>query len=169
MPILRTLSLFLIASLLVAGCKVSIAFQGGKLDERIETISIQYFESRAALATPNYSQSFTEKLRDVFLQQTNLTLVDEYGHLQIEGEVTGYDTRPVAVTGGETAALSRLSITVSVRCINTIDEESSFEQTFKRFADFSSSQNLADVEEGLIEDINDQLTQDIFNKVVSDW
>ena len=151
------------------GCKVSYSFQGGKLGENYKTISIQYFESRAALASPTYSQDFTEALRDVFLQQTNLDLADQFGDIQLEGEVTGYDTRPVAVTGNETAALSRLTISVMVRCTNALDETESFEQTFRRFADFNASDNLADVEEGLIADINEQLVQDVFNKVVSDW
>ena len=155
--------------LLLAGCKVNYSFQGGKLNEDIQTISIQYFESRAPLAAPNYSQAFTEALRDVFLQQTNLSLVDEFGDLQIEGDVIGYDTRPAAVTGNEAAALTRLTITVQVRCESPKDEDLSFEQSFKRFADFSASQNLADVEEALIDDINEQLTQDVFNKIVSDW
>ena len=105
----------------------------------------------------------------MFLQQTNLNLADQFGDIQLEGEVTGYDTRPIAVTGDETAALSRLTITVMVRCTNTKVEEDSFEQSFQRFADYSASDNLADVEDGLIEDINDQLVQDVFNKVVSDW
>lgn len=166
---IRAFIIALLTATVFSGCGISYSFQGGKLNEAIETISIQYFETRAALASPTYSQSFTESLRDVFLQQTNLTQVDQYGHLQLEGEVTGYDTRPVAVTGDETAALSRLTVTLMVRCVNTVEEDKSFEQTFKRFADFSSSQNLADVEEGLIEDINDQLVQDVFNKIVSDW
>ncbi len=156
-------------TLLLAGCGIRYGFQGGQLNEAIETVSIQYFETRAPLASPTYSQAFTESLRDVFLQQTNLSQVDQYGHLQLEGEITGYDTRPVAVTGDETAALSRLTVSIMVRCENTIEEDKSFEQTFRRFADFNSSENLADVEEALIRHINDQLVQDVFNKVVSDW
>ena len=40
---------------------------------------------------------------------------------------------------------------------------------FSRFSDYESSQNLASIEDELIKDINDQLTQDIFNKAVSNW
>ena len=61
------------------------------------------------------------------------------------------------------------AISEGVRCTDALDDTKSFEQSFKRFADFDASQNLADVEESLIADINDQLVQDIFNRVVSDW
>ena len=94
---------------------------------------------------------------------------DQFGHVQLEGDVTGYDVRPQAVTGSETAALNRLTVTITVRCTDALDDSKSFEQSFKRFADFDAGDNLADVEEGLIAEINDQLVQDIFNRVVSDW
>jgi len=75
----------------------------------------------------------------------------------------------MAIQGNETAALNRLTITVSVRFKNQKDKKQNFESNFTRFADFASSENLTSVEEGLIEEINDQLVQDIFNKSVSNW
>ena len=64
---------------------------------------------------------------------------------------------------------NRLTITVKVKFTNTKDKELDFETNFSRFADYESSQNLASIEDVLIKDINDQLTQDIFNKAVSNW
>ena len=37
------------------------------------------------------------------------------------------------------------------------------------FSDFESSQNLADVQDELIEAIFEQITEDIFNRAFSDW
>jgi len=121
------------------------------------------------LASANLSQTFTEDLKDKFISQTNLDLVTTNGDLQFEGSITGYRVTSVAIQGNETAALNRLSITVKAKFTNTKDREQDFETSFTRYSDYESSKNLASIEDELIEDINDQLTQDIFNKAVSNW
>jgi hypothetical protein len=135
----------------------------------VETVSIGFFQANAALTPPRASQLFTEKLKDVFLTQTNLTLVKSSGDLEFEGAITDYRTSPVAIQGNETAALTRVTMTVSVRFVNNYDEEQNFETTFSRFEDFETSKDLSSVEEEILTSINDQLTQDIFNKSVTNW
>ena len=166
---IRNLAIGFCLSFLLTSCCVTFSFNDGSIPDDVETVSIQYFPNYAPLAQPTLSQDFTEALRNLFLQQTSLTLVDSDGDLQFEGEITGYAVTPVAITGNETAALSRLTITVAVRYTNTKNEDENYETTFKRFADFNSSDNLADVEADLIEDINGQLVQDIFTKSFSNW
>ena len=68
-----------------------------------------------------------------------------------------------------TAALNRLTITVKVKCVNKYDDKQSFERSFSRFADYSSSQNLTSVQDALIEEIVNALTEDIFNNAVVNW
>jgi hypothetical protein len=155
---------------LVSGCRfVNYSFTGGNLDPKIKTISIQYFPNNAPLQQPTLSQSFTEALRDKFSSQTKLTSVSRGGDLNIEGYITGYSTQPIAIQGNEQAAMNRLTITVSVKFTNLLDDKQNFEQTFSRYADFSSSEVISSVEGSLIKEINDQLVEDIFNKAVVNW
>ncbi|MFA5782629.1 MAG: LptE family protein [Bacteroidales bacterium] len=163
---------FLIAFFILSAftaCKVNYSFTGGSIDPKIKTISIQYFPNNASIIQPTLSQAFTEALRDKFSSQTKLTLVNKGGDLNIDGSITGYLTQPVAIQGDETAALNRLTITVNVKFSNKSDEKQNFEQTFSRFEDFQSSQSLSSVEETLINDINEALVEDIFNKAVVNW
>ncbi|MFM1745486.1 MAG: hypothetical protein RLZZ630_1423, partial [Bacteroidota bacterium] len=44
-----------------------------------------------------------------------------------------------------------------------------FETTFTRYADYDSKLSFESVESGLMEEINRQLIDDIFNKSVSNW
>lgn len=155
--------------LLIFGCKVNYSFTGASISPDIKTVSIDYFPNYAPLAQPTLSQVFTERLRDYFLSQTNLQLVDEFGDLQFSGEIVDYQTRPLAIQQNETAALNRLTIKIKVKYVNTKDESQNFERTFERFEDYDSSQPLSNVEDQLISDINDQLVQDIFNASVGDW
>lgn len=148
---------------------MNYSFTGASIPENVKTVSVKTFENFAPLANVNLTQTFSEALKNKFISQTNLDLVVTDGDLHFEGAITDYRIIAVAIQGNETAALNRLSITVKVKFINKKKEEQNFESTFTRYADFDSSKNLADVEDLLIKDINDQLTQDIFNKAVSNW
>lgn len=168
---LKTKYIALVIFLLVfaTSCKIRYGFNLVSIDERIKTVSINYFESYAPLAPPYYSQKITESLKDIFINQTNLDLVAQSGHIQFSGEVTNYTNTPVAISGDQTAAQNKLSITVKVTFVNTFDETKNFTQNFTQFTTYPSEQNLSDVEETLIDEINEQLVQTIFNKAVGDW
>jgi outer membrane lipopolysaccharide assembly protein LptE/RlpB len=148
---------------------MNYSFTGASIAEEVKTVSVKTFRSYAPLANANLSQTFTEELKDKFLSQTNLDLARRDGDLQFEGSITGYTVTSVAIQGNQTAALNRLTITVKVKFTNTKDKEADFETSFSRYLDYDSSQNLSSIEDELIKDINDQLTQDIFNKAVSNW
>ncbi|MGD1844476.1 MAG: LptE family protein [Salibacteraceae bacterium] len=166
------LTALLVATLMplfFSGCCFRYSFTDASVPEDIKTVSIDQFPNYAPLATPTLSQAFTEALRDFFLTQTNLQLVRENGDIQLEGEITGYSTTPVAIQGNETAAQNRLKVTVNVRFTNTKDETQNFESPFTGQSDYSADLSLTDVEEELLDDINQQLVQDIFNRGFSNW
>jgi len=123
----------------------------------------------AEQAQPTISPMLTEALKDRFLSETNLTLVDYNGDMNFEGTITNYTVTPVAIQGNETAALNRLTVSVRVKFTNLVDEKQSFEYSFSRYEDYDSSQDLSAVEEELITSINTQLVDDIFTKAVVNW
>jgi len=119
---------------------------------------------------PTLSRVFTDALKDYFTSQTNLILVDRNGDLSLEGAITGYSVQPVAIQGNETAAMNRLTISVTVKFTNKKNEKQNFEnKIFSRYQDYPSTQNLAAVQNDLIKLINDQLISDIFNLAVVNW
>lgn len=151
------------------GCKMSVSFTGADIDENIQTVTIEIFENQAPLTNPNFPRIVTEGLRDKFIRQTKLKQISEGGDVNFRGIVTGYAASPVAVSGSETASLTRLTIVVSVEYTNKIDETKNFNQNFSRFADFNATQNLNQVEDALMQEISDQLVQDIFNRAFLNW
>lgn len=155
--------------ILAATTSCNYSFTGASISESIKTISIQYFPNYAPLGPPTLSQTFTEALKDVFIRQTSLTLVTKNGDLQFEGQISNYYTAPVAIQANDQAASNRLTITVDVKFVNTQDPKQNFESSFTKFADYSVTQNLAVVESELIQTINEQLVQEIFNRSVSNW
>jgi len=160
------LLLFILAGCI--GCKSGYSFTGGSTGDA-KTVSIKTFPNNAPLIQPTLGQSFTEALKDIFVTQTRLSLIQDNADMQFEGAITGYGVSPVAITGNQTAGLNRLTITVNVKFTNKTDETKDFEQSFTRFADWEASIPLTSVEQSLIADINKQLVQDIFNKAVINW
>ncbi|MEO1050077.1 MAG: LptE family protein [Bacteroidota bacterium] len=141
-----------------------------------DNISIQNFYNDADGGPPNLSQTFTDRLRDYYQQNTNLAVVQDDGELQIEGNIVGYTLTPVAPTAsqdsefGDAAALTRLTITVNVSYTNIENDEFDFEnRRFSFYTDFDNSQNISAIEADLIEEIFDQITLDIFNATVANW
>ncbi|HMT29304.1 MAG TPA: LptE family protein [Bacteroidia bacterium] len=168
---MRNINLYILISCLavcLAGCKV-YSFTGASISPDIKTVTIAVFPNQATLVQPSLSQVFTEKLKDKFVSQTNLTQTQYGGDLQFEGAITDYFSMPTAIQGNEQAALNRLTIVVKVKFTNTKDEKQSFETSFSRFTDYDSRKNLTSIEQELINEVCNQLVDDIFNKAVINW
>ena len=142
---------------------------GASIAPDVKTIAIKFFKKTSPLGPSSLSQNFTEKLKDKFLTQTNLSLVNGAADLTLEGSISAYTITPQAIQANESAATNRLSITVNVKFTNLKDEKQNFETPFTRFSEYNSTQNLTSIEEALISDINTQLVEDIFNKSVINW
>jgi len=134
-----------------------------------ETFSVSNFEEQAANAPAGYGGQFTDFLKDFMIGRTKLKLKDLDSDIKISGVIKSYNTSPVALQNNETAALNRLKITIKVTVINTVNDKESFKQNFTQFSDYSSAQDLSNVETELLEDINSKIAQDIINKLSSNW
>lgn len=162
-------SALLAAMLVLSSCKISYSLSGTNIPVEINTVSVQYFPNRAPLVQAQLSQQFTDALKDKIQAQTRLDLVNGLGDVDFSGEIKNYETRPTAISGNETAALNRLTITVRVKYTNTFNPDDSFDTTFSRYEDYESSRNLSDVEAELIELILVNIIEDIFNKAFVNW
>ena len=154
-----------------AGCgiKIKYSFTGASIPVEAKTISVQTFQNRASLVQPGLTQTLTDALIDMCRAQTNLDMVSSGGDLSFEGDITDYKTQPLTVSGNEQAATNRFSITVRVKYTNSFDTDLSYEQSFTRYQDYSSTLDLSAVEASLSEEIVKMLVEDIFNKAFVNW
>lgn len=166
---IKIFGLLLIAAL--SSCAYSF---GGATIVGLKTVTVRVFENNAPLVVPTLSNQFTEAVKTRIRNQTRLSITPNDGDAIFEGRITGYDIKPVALqsTTTPTAGANRLTITVAVKYINSIKdhEKESFEESFTRFYDFplngASIQSLLPT---AIENINKQLTEDIFNRAFAQW
>ncbi len=161
------IAVFLILSSLIISCAYS--FTGGNTG-KAKTLQIDFFRNDAPLVEPSLSQKFTQDLQDLFLRQTNLSLVNTGGDLHFEGEITGYRITPTSETSQQTAAENKLTITVNVRYFNKFIEKDNFEKTFSFFDNYPANSQLSgQVLEDAFKEIIERITQDIFNASVAKW
>ena len=172
---MKNLAHLIIVIVLAAGlsaCKVHYSFTGAAINPDVKTISIAYFPNRAPIVYPSLSQDITEKLKDKFISQTSLNMVNSDGDLSFEGEITGYETKPIAITGNniaDKASLNRLTVTINVRFVNSKVPKDNFETKFQAYEDYSSDKGLDEVEGELVPLILEKIIEDNFNRSVVNW
>jgi len=145
------------------------SFTGASIPPEAKTISVLYFPNKASMVQPMLSKNVTEALQDKFRSESSLSVVQRNGDLAIEGEITGYDTQPIAIQANQTAALNRLTVTVNVRFRNRFEEKANFETSFSRYRDYSSNKSLSSAEQELLPGMIEEMVQDIYNKCVVNW
>jgi hypothetical protein len=151
------------------GCGI-YSFTGASIDSTVKKVRIKTFNNQASLIVPALSQKLTLSLKNKFITYTNLILTDDADtDLDFDGVITEYKVTAVAAQASETASLNRLTITVNVTFKNNKDNKQNWESSFSRFADFDSNKDLSVVQETLINDIADQISEAIFQKAVVNW
>lgn len=152
------------------GCIPSYKLNGSALDYTVyRTIHVSDFPIRAALVYPPLQQTFENELLDYINRNTRLQTVDGASDLQLEGEITGYNLSPQAVTEDAYASKTRLTISVRVKYTDNKDENKDVDQTFSAYRDFDSSMMLTDVQDQLCQEISKELVDLIFNATLGNW
>lgn len=155
--------------LLVSACRVELKFTEGNTGDA-ETALVRQFTVDAPLAPPTAGQLLTEKLQEVLLSQSRLDLISsDKADVIFEGRVSKYEISPVGIQSGDVAAQNRLLITVDVIFTNAVDGEQSYQQSFTRFSDFPGTTEITAVQDELIDEIYELITQDMYNKAFSNW
>lgn len=158
------------AVLLFAACRISYKFNGSALDYSVyKTIHVSEFPIRAALVYPPLQPLFETELLNYIDRNTRLQVVEGQADLSLEGEITGYNLTPQAVTENAYASMTRLTIQVRVKYSDAKDESKDIDQTFSAYRDFDSSLMLTDVQDGLCEEISKELVELIFNATLGNW
>jgi len=161
--------LIFVVSCLAQGCfTFTLTTKDASIPTEAKTVSVQYFQNMARIVDPGLSQLITDDFKDYIQGNTKLILVNGMGDLDFEGSITGYDVRPVAITG-EQASQNRFTVTVNVKYTCSVKEDMDFETSSSRYEDFGSTENFEDVKADLTEKIIKLLIEDIFNKAFINW
>lgn len=128
-------------------------------------------EMTSATAPSSYPANLSEALRTGIQNNTRLKLGSklENSEVKISGVIASYGTSPVAIQQNDQASKNRLTITVNFTIVTPSKGLEELKLTSTRFADYDAALQLVDVETRLLEEINQQVVQDVINKLLSNW
>ncbi len=163
--------------IILSGC-IKYSLSGASTNAK--SIQVDPFYNNTELAAANFGQTFTNRVKDYFQQNSSLQVVPTNGELQIDGTIVTYATAPIAPqasTGTGTAttpnygAQTRLTIAVKVNYVDSADPKNNFkDRNFSFYADFDNTQgDFFSLQEGLEKKILDQIMIDIFNATIATW
>jgi hypothetical protein len=138
------------------------------IEPEAKTVKVNYIENKARYVNPLLSPRLTEKLRQKIVNQTRLSQTNGEADYEIFGTVTDYSVSTSGISNQQVAS-NNLNVTVSLVFKNKINEKKNFETSITRNFPFSSTLSLQQAEAQLAEQIINNLTDEIFNKIFSSW
>ena len=158
--------LFLLA-LAFNGC---YSFKDVSIPPEVKTARVNFIENKAPYVNPSLGPALTDKLRQKINNQTRLTLVTgDDAHYDITCVIRNYSVTTAGVSQQQ-AATNRLVIAVAITFKNRLDDKASFENvTISRNFDFNANLSLQQAEAQLNDQILQNLSDEIFNRIFSNW
>ena len=157
-----------ILSFVNTGCRVQYKFNDASIPDTIKTIKINFFENKARYINPQLSPRLTDKLRQKFISQTRYTQTNnDDADWIIDGYISEYSFSTSAISGQREAA-NRLTVAVHFT-ITGGKVEQPLDYDVTRNFEFSASQSLQQAEANLLDEMIRGLTDDIFNRLFSQW
>ncbi|MEX6687164.1 LPS assembly lipoprotein LptE [Danxiaibacter flavus] len=166
----RTILQILFVSLitLLSACGV-YTFRDVSIDySKIKTFKVEFIENKAPYKNPLLSPSLTDALRQKITSYTKLTPTqNDDAHYQIKGYISNYSVSTSAISGQQAAA-NRLTVAAHMTLINTVENKTQ-EFDVSRDFDFSAGISLTQAEGSLMPDIVKNMSDEIFNRLFSNW
>lgn len=154
---------------LSVSCSISYKFTGTSINyDLIKSIQLDKIANRAPYGWAPMEAMFNNKLQDLYANQTRLRIVRRGGDMQISGEITGYDQYNKAISADGFSSQVQLKLTVNIRFSNQKMNQH-WERQFSATSQYNSTQQLSAVQERLVKEMIDDITEQIFNATVADW
>ena len=156
-----------IVSSISPGCG-PYSFTGVSVPDSIKTIRVNFIENKARYVNPQLSPRLTDKVKQKINSQTRLTQTNsDNAHYQISGYISDYSISTSAISDQKTVA-NRLTVGVHITVNNTLAGKTD-EYDVSRSFEFSASKSLQQAESELADEMIRALTDEIFNKLFSNW
>jgi hypothetical protein len=153
-------------------CKV-YSFKDVSIPPEVKTIRIGFIENRARYIDPQLSPQLTDKLKQKISNQTKLTQIQsDNADYDVSAYVAEYNVTTSGVSN-QAASINRLSVSVHLALRNRLNDQKlgtpDFETDISRVFEFPATSNLTEAEATLTPQIVQQMTDDMFNRLFSNW
>jgi len=161
--------------LALSSCKI-YSFKDVSIPAQVKSIHIAYIENRARYVNPQLAPQLNDKLRQKINNQASRLTQKQTtdADYDISGSITDYNVTTSGISS-QSAASNRLNVTVHIIFKNHLDPTgkavapADFEADVTRNFDFSAGLSLGQAETQLLPTIVSNMTDEIFNKLFSNW
>ena len=141
----------------------------------VKTMRVNFFENRAQYVNPQLSPTLTDRVRQRIVNQTKLTQTNsDNAHYDISAVITNYSVSTSGISTNNSsnqrqASMNNLNVGVSITVLDQLHGKEPKEYQVTRSFPFSASLSLQAAESRLLDEIVTNLTDDIFNRIFSEW
>lgn len=162
-------------AVMLAGCGV-YKFADVSIPANVKSVRITNLVNRAPYVNTQLAPTLSDRLRQKIVNQTRLTQTNRDNvDYDISGEIRDYSVTTSGITSTGTgnqkqASINRLTVAVHITLLdNTQPEQPPKEFDVSRSFEFSASLSLQAAESQLLDEMIKNLTDDIFNRLFSNW
>jgi len=134
----------------------------------VKTVKVNVFENRARYVNPLLAPRLTDRLRQKIVNQTRLSQTNNEADYNVSGTITDYSVTTSGISNQQ-ASSNNLNVTVHLVFVNRLDNKANFEADVTRNFPFNASLTLQQAESQLADEIIGNLTDEIFNRIFSNW
>lgn len=171
LSLLRSYTLTLLLSVaFLSGCAY-YSFTGATIPAHLNTIAIPLAEDASASPIIALDETLTELLIERFVRQTRLALETSEADADavLEVRIDRYVNEPTAVSGDERAARNRVTLRVTARYYDRVEDNVLVDRTFTSFEQYdpvaAGLEGEAQAARAALENIAD----DLFTAATSNW
>lgn len=162
-----TVTGFLFILLFNTSCGI-YKFRDISIPDSIKTVKVNFFMNKAQYVNPQLSARLTDKLRQKIVSQTRLSQTNnDDADWVIDGSITNYS---VGTSGISNQQVATNRLTVGVHLILTDQKaDKTTEYDVSRNFEFSANSTLEQAQAGLFDEILRGMSDDMFNRLFSNW
>jgi hypothetical protein len=161
------IAVMVFAGFMTAGCG-AYSFSGASIPDSIKTIRINFIENKARYVNPLLSPRLTDRVKQKINSQTRLTQTNSDNvHYEISGYISDYSVSTSGISNQQTVN-NRLTVGVHITVNNHLANKTD-EYDVSRNFEFNANSSLQAAEAALMDEMIRGLTDDIFNRVFSNW
>jgi hypothetical protein len=149
------------------------SFKDVSIPPQVKTIRVGFIENRSRYVDPQLSPLLTDKFKTKISSQTKLVQIQsESADYDVSAYISDYSVSTAGVSN-QAASINRLTVTVHLSLKNKYADQKigtpDFDTDITRIFDFPATQNLNDAQAQLEPQIVSQLSDDMFNRLFSNW
>jgi hypothetical protein len=174
MKILRKISALLVPLALClftffsnSSCNI-YKFNEATIPDSIKTVKIEFIENKARYVNPQLSPKLTDKLRQKIIGQTKLSQTNSDNTDWLITCFISEDNFSTSAISGQQVANNRLTVSVRIT-LNDRKADKITDYDVSRSFEFKGNQSFQQVENSLGDEIVRTLTDEIFNRLFSNW